>query len=180
MITKILHTMGFNSVPDFFGKYYPLLNSIFSFSITFGAVTGAIETHSGISILLWIFFAASTIFDLLFGTYVNTIFFKHQFDSTKFFRGIFKPFVMFSVIFLTNTFKKGLLQSNIEPEFLKTSFIYISSTMHYSFVMVIGIYTILSIAENGAKIGIKACIILVNILNIKIKKIEQINETQEQ
>ncbi len=179
MITKLLHIMGFEGIPDFFGKYYPLLNSVFSISLTLGAITGFIETHSGISILLWVFFAASTIFDLAFGTYVNVIFLNHEFDSTKFFRGIFKPFVMFVVIFLTNTFKQGLLSSNIEPDFLNTTLVYIAATIHYSFVMVIGIFTILSIAENGAKIGIPACVTLVKILNMKIKKIEDINEKTE-
>ena len=90
MTTKLLQIMGFEGIPDFFGKYYPLLSGVFSFSLTFGAVTGAIEAHSGISILLWVFFAASTIFDFGFGTYVNVGFLKQEFDSTKFFRGIFK------------------------------------------------------------------------------------------
>lgn len=172
--------MGFEGIPDFFGKYYPLLSSVFSLSLTFGAITGIIETHSGISILLWVFFVASTLFDLLFGTYVNTIYLKHQFDSTKFFRGIFKPFVMFVVIFLTNTFKKGLLQSNIEPEFLANTLVYVTATIHYSFVTTIGIFTLLSIAENAAKIGIPSAVTLVKILNMKIKKIESINENENQ
>lgn len=179
MTTKLLQIMGFDGIPDFFGKYYPLLSGVFSFSLTFGAVTGAIEAHSGISILLWVFFAASTIFDLCFGTYVNVGFLKQEFDSTKFFRGIFKPFVMFVVIFLTNTFKKGLLDSNIDPEFLETTLIYITATMHYSFVATIGVFTLLSIAENAAKYGIPTAVTLVKILNMKIKKIEELNEKTE-
>ena len=30
--------MGFDGIPDFFGKYYPLLGSVFSFSLIFGVV----------------------------------------------------------------------------------------------------------------------------------------------
>lgn len=30
--------MGFEGIPDFFVKYYPLLSGVFSFSLTFGAV----------------------------------------------------------------------------------------------------------------------------------------------
>lgn len=179
MITKLLHTMGFDGIPDFFGKYYHLLWSVFSVSLTFGSITGAIETHSGISILLWVFFAAATIFDFTFGTYVNVGYLKQDFDSTKFFRGIFKPFVMFVIIFLTNTFKDGLETSDIEPEFLDSTLRYITATMHYSFVATIGVFTLLSIAENGAKIGIPACVTLVRILNMKIKKIEDLNEKTE-
>ncbi len=179
MTTKLLQIMGFEGIPDFFGKYYPLLSGVFSFSLAFGAVTGAIEAHSGISILLWVFFAASTIFDLGFGTYVNVGYLRQEFDSTKFFRGLFKAFVMFSVIFLTNTFKKGLLASNIEPEFLESTLVYITATMHYSFVATIGFFILLSINENGAKYDIKACVTLVKILNMKIKKIEDLNEKTE-
>jgi len=179
MTTKLLQIMGFDGIPDFFGKYYPLLSGVFSFSLTFGAVTGAIEAHSGISFILWVFFAASTIFDLGFGTYVNVVFLKQEFDSTKFFRGFFKAFVMFAIIFLTNTFKKGLVESNIEPEFLETTLIYITATMHYSFVSAIGFFILLSINENGAKYNIPACVSLVKILNMKIKKIEELNEKTE-
>ena len=53
MIKDLLHTMGFDGISDFFGKYYPLLSSVFSVSLIFGSVTGAIETYSGISIMLW-------------------------------------------------------------------------------------------------------------------------------
>ena len=42
MTTKLLHTMGFDGIPDFFGKYYPLLGSVFSVSLTFGSITGAL------------------------------------------------------------------------------------------------------------------------------------------
>ena len=56
---------------------------------------------------------------------------------------------------------------------------YITATMHYSFVATIGVFTLLSIAENDAKIGIPACVTLVRILNMKIKKIEDLNEKTE-
>ena len=171
--------MGFDGISDFFGKYYPLLSSVFSVSLTFGTITGAIEAYSGISIMLWVFFAAATFFDLVFGTWVNVIYLRQEFDSTKFFRGIFKPFVMFVVIFLTNTFKEGLESTDIEPEFLDKTLLYITATMHYSFIATIGIFTLLSIAENAAKIGIPSAVTLVKILNMKIKKIEDLNEKTE-
>lgn len=176
MTTKILNTMGFTGIEDFFGNYYPFLGVIFASSLTAGAVTGAIEAHSGISILLWVFFAAATIFDLIFGTCVNLLYLNQKFESVKFFRGIFKPFVMFVVIFLTNTFKHGLVDSHISPEFLASTLIYVAATIHYSFVATIGIYTLLSIAENAAKIGISPAVTLVKILNVKIKKIENLND----
>lgn len=47
MTTKLLQIMGFEGIPDFFGKYYPLLSGVFSFSLTFGAVTGAIYFRTG-------------------------------------------------------------------------------------------------------------------------------------
>ncbi|ASW72935.1 hypothetical protein IQ37_05295 [Chryseobacterium piperi] len=58
--------------------------------------------------LLWIFFAVATVFDLLAELYANLIFLNGKFKINRFFRVIFKPFVMFTVIFLTNTFKRGL------------------------------------------------------------------------
>ena len=169
--------MGFaEGVPDFFGKFYPLLGSVFSISLTFGMFSGLIETHSGISILLWVFFIGGTILDLLIGIYTNIFYLKNQFETDRFFRGIFKAFIMFLVVFLTNTFKRGIEDTNITPEILQNVAIYIIATIHYSFVLVIGVFILLSIAENMAKMGIRAAVILVNILNMKIKKIEKFND----
>ena len=75
------------------------------------------------------------------------------------------------LIFLTNTFKVGIYTSAIYPEYLKEIAIYATSTIHYTSVLLIGIY-ILLVAENGAKIGIPFCVSLVRLLKVKIKKFE--------
>lgn len=168
--------MGFLGVEDFFGKYHPLFGSIFASSLTLGIFSGFIETNSGISILLWVFFAAGTIIDLIVGLYANLIYLDGKFESDRFFRGIFKPFVMFSVIFLTNLFKRGLELSNITPEWIKDIAVGTVATIHYSFVLTIGIFILLSIAENMAKMEIRAAVTLTKILNMKIKKIEKLND----
>ncbi len=176
-IVYILKLMGFVSIPDFFGRYYPLLGTIFTGSLTFSIFSGFVETHSGISMLLWVFFACGTITDLLLGLYVNLVHLKQKFETDRFFRGIFKPFVMFGVIFLTNTFYRGLEESAVKPELIANFAFYVTATIHYSFVMTIGVFTLLSIAENMAKMEIPAAVTLVRILNMKIKKIENFNES---
>ncbi|MGC5744375.1 phage holin family protein [Chryseobacterium sp. NFX27] len=178
-INYILKLMGFLNVSDFLGKYHPLFGGVFASSLTFGIITGFIETHSGISILLWIFFAAGTLFDLLVGLYTNLIYLKLKFESDRFFRGIFKPFVMFVVIFLTNTFKRGLENSHIKPELLEDLAVYMTATIHYSFVITIGVFILLSIAENMAKMDIRAAVTLTKILNMKIKKLEKFNDEND-
>lgn len=178
-INYLLQLMGFLDVGDFFGKYHPLFGSIFASSLTFGIFSGFIETHSGISVLLWIFFAAGTVFDLLVGLYANLIYLDGKFESDRFFRGIFKPFVMFTVIFLTNQFKRGLEASHIAPEWIKDMVVGTVATIHYSFVLTIGIFILLSIAENMAKMEIKAAVTLTKILNMKIKKIEKLNDESD-
>ena len=57
--------------------------------------------------------------------------------------------------------------------------VYVTATMHYSFVATIGFFILLSINENGAKYDIKACVTFAKILNMKIKKIEDLNEKTE-
>lgn len=178
-INYILQLMGFLSVEDFFGKYHPLFGSIFASSLTLGIFSGFIETHSGISMLLWVFFAAGTVVDLLVGLYANLVYLDGKFESDRFFRGIFKPFVMFSVIFLTNTFKRGLETSAITPEWIKDMAVGTVATIHYSFVLTIGIFILLSIAENMAKMEIRAAVTLTKILNMKIKKIEKLNDEND-
>ena len=178
-LNYILQMMGFLCISDFFGKYHLLVGNIFVGSLTFGLFTGFIETHSGISILLWVFFAVGTLADLLVGLYANLIYLGGKFESDRFFRGIFKPFVMFTVIFLTNTFKRGLENSNIKPEFIEDMAVYMTATIHYSFFFFFGIFILLSIAENMAKMGIRPALSLVKILNMKIKKIEKFNDEND-
>ena len=50
------------------------------------------------------------------------------------------------------------------------------ATIHYSFVLTIGIFILLSIAENMAKMEIRAAVTFTKILNMKIKKIEKLND----
>lgn len=178
-ITYILELVGFDSVNDFLGTYHPLFASIFAISITFGGIVGFFELYSGISFLLWIFMIVGTIGDLTFGVIANLFYLNQEFESKKFIRGIFKAFVLFAVIFITNIFKLGIEHSAIKPEILKDPFIYIIATIHYSFVLLIGIYILLSIAENLAKMEIPVAISLTKILKVKIKRIENLERDEE-
>lgn len=177
LATYLLQLMGFDGVPDFFGKYYPLTSFILQLSIPLGMVSAFIENHSGISMFLWLFFIAGTMIDLGVGLYTNVVFLKQDFETDRFFRGILKPFVMCMVIFLTNYFKIGIERTPITPELIKTTAVFTASSIHYSFTIIIGLFILLSIAENMAKLGWGPAVTLTKILNMKIKKIEDLNET---
>jgi len=167
--------MGFDGFKDFLGTFHPYFNKILVISVYFGGFVGFIETFTGISFMLWIFFTAAAIFDLGLGVYANVFYLKKPYDSHRMFRGVFKAFVLMVLIFLTNTFKVGIERSVISPEYMKTTSIYIVATIHYSVVLLIGLYVLLGIAENGAKIKIRFCESLVRILNMRINKIEDID-----
>lgn len=179
LINYILELAGFENINDFLGTYHVLFPSILGISISFGAGVGFLETYSGVSFLLWVFMIAGTIADLIFGVYANLYYLHHEFETKKFMRGVFKAFILFAVIFITNIFKMGIENSAIKPEFLKEPFIYLTATIHYSFVLLIGIYILLSIAENLAKMEIPVAISLTKILKVKIKKIENLEKDEE-
>lgn len=114
----------------------------------------------------------ASIFDIGLGFYANVIFLGNEYNSKRMFRGIFKAFVLMVMIFLTNTFKLGISESNITPEYVETMSVYATATIHYSTVLLIGMYILLGIAENGAKIKIPVFVSIVRVLRVKINKIE--------
>lgn len=178
-IKYILGLAGFESTNDFLGTYHPFYPNLLAVSLSFGAAVGFLETYSGVSLLLWVFMICGTIADLGFGVYANLYYLKHEFETTKFMRGVFKAFVLFAVIFITNIFNMGIEDSNIRPEILKEPFKYLTATIHYSFVLLIGVYILLSIAENLAKMEIPVAISLTKMLKMKIKKIENFENNEE-
>lgn len=174
-----LQMMGFNNLEDFLGFS---INSKFlmTATISFGTIGGFIEAWTGISIYLWLFLTLATIFDIAFGVYVNVNALDNKFESKRFFRGIFKSFVVLFIIFITNSLNLGVQHSDINPEFLKTTFEYIAATIHYSFIMLISLYLLTGISENGAKIDIPVFKSLSKILKMKINKVENLTkETTE-
>lgn len=175
----LLQTMGFENFQDMLGTFSPYFSKILTLSIYLGSIIGFIETYTGISFLLWVFLCLASAFDIMLGLYANVVFLKMPLETKRMFRGMFKAFVLMCIIFLTNTFKIGIEDSNITPEFVQTSSIFIIATLHYSSVLLIGLYYLLGIAENGAKIEIPFCVSLVKILKMRINKLEDNQDNQE-
>lgn len=173
---KIIKILGFKDLPEAFGTFYPLLPSITTISVVISSMLAFIELYSGISILFWVFFVAASLFDLGLGCYANIIFLKQPYESDKMIKGIVKSFILFVIIFITNTLKLGVETSNIVPQILKDASIYSMASIHYSFVIIIGMFILMGISENGEKIGIQACASINKILRMKIKKIENNHE----
>ena len=173
-----LDMMGFHGFQDFLGiNLNPKVLGLISISL--GGLSGMVETWTGISMYLWMFLTLGSIFDILFGIYANIIVLKNEFESKRFFRGIFKSFVVLFIIVITNMLNLGVKDSDINPEFLKTTFEYMAATIHYSFVMLIALYLLTGISENGAKIDIPIFKSLSKILKMKIAKVESINNKDE-
>lgn len=173
LINNFLDLMGFQSTTDLLGvslQVKPLIIPL----ISLGAVTSFIENFTGIHVYLWMFLTIASAFDILFGYITNVFFLKEGFVTRKFFRGVFKSFVVLSLILLTNTLKKGVELSDIQPEVLKTVADYVTSSMHYTFVLIIALYLLFGIVENGAKMEIPVFKSLSRILRIKIAKIEEV------
>lgn len=173
-LTQILNLAGFTDTQDYFGNYYYALKPLFTASLYAGSFIGFIEAYSGISFMFWLFLCLGTLFDIAFGTYANLIHLEKPFETEKFFRGLFKSFVVLLMIFLTNFLKLGVETSAITPEFLKVSAIYMVATLHYSVVFLISLYLLLGVSENGEKVGIQACASINKLVRMRIKKIEEI------
>lgn len=175
IINGFLDMMGFENTQDFLGSG---LNpqAVAAYSIAFGSLGAFVEAWTGISLLLWVFLTLGSIFDVAFGVYANVVFLKHEFESKRFFRGVFKSFVVLFIILITNSLNLGVTHSNIHPDFLKTTFVYITNTIHYSFVMLIALYLLAGISENGAKLNIPVFKSVTKILKMKINRVENVGE----
>lgn len=175
IVNEFLDMMGFNNFQDFLGiSLNPKILGVISLS--FGTAGAFIEAWTGISLYLWLFLTLASIFDIAFGVYANIIILNNEFVSKRFFRGIFKSFVVLFIIVITNSLHLGVQHSNINPEFLKTTFQYIAATIHYSFVMLIALYLLAGISENGAKIDIPVFKSLSKIIKLKITKVEDLGK----
>lgn len=173
-----LDMMGFHGFQDFLGfNINPKMLGLLT--ISFGSLGGMIETWTGISMYLWLFLTLGSIFDICFGIYANIIVLGNEFESKRFFRGIFKSFVVLFIIVITNMLNLGVKDSDINPEALKTVFEYLAASIHYSFVMLIALYLLTGISENGAKIEIPVFKSLSKILKIRISKVEDIGSGEE-
>lgn len=170
-----LDMMGFDNTQDFIGLV-PNFKLMSMLTISFGSIVAFVEAWTGISVMLWVFLTLASIFDIIFGIYANIIILGNDFVSKKFFRGIFKSFIVLFIIVITNSLHLGVSYSNINPDFLKVTFEYMSATIHYSFVMLISLYLLSGISENGAKIDIPVFVSLSRMLKLKIKKVENIGE----
>ena len=178
-INYILSLAGFSDINDYFGTYAILIKPLFLVSITSASLVGFIETYSGISFMLWVFLALGTIFDLAIGWYTNVYYLNTHFETKKFFRGILKSFITLSFIFLTNSLKVGVTSTEIHPEFLESAIIFISALIHYTIVFLIGLYLLLGIAENCAKMGIPVAKSIVKILKMRINSVEDMGASKE-
>lgn len=176
IFNKFLDMMGFDNFQDFLGlNLNPKMLGILS--ISFGGFSGLIETWTGISMYLWLFLTMATIFDIAFGVYANVIILRNDFESRRFFRGIFKSFVVLFIIVITNSLNLGVKHSDMNPEFIKIAFEYMAATLHYSFVMLISLYLLTGISENGAKIGIPVFKSLSTMLKMRITKVESLGQS---
>lgn len=174
----LLQALGFSDFNDLLGTFYFLFPKLLSFSLYTSAIVGFIEAYTGISFMFWLFMLLASIFDLALGFYANVIVLKNPVESAKAFRGIVKMFILMTIVFLTNTFKVGVETSIITPKVIHDFAIYAVDTIHYTSVLLIGLYILLGIAENGAKVEIAFCVSLVKILKMRINNIENKNNDE--
>lgn len=177
-INQILLLSGFIDVKDYLGTFASLIKPIFFMSITTAGVVSFIETYSGISFMLWVFLVVGSLFDLFLGWYTNVYHLNHHFETQKFFRGFMKSFVTVSFIFLTNFLKIGVFDSSISIEWYKTTLIFVTSLIHYTVVFLIGLYLLLGVAENLAKMNIPVAKSVVKILKMRINSFEDIGSNK--
>lgn len=175
LLNGFLDMMGFENTHDLVGNdlNYKLITLI---AVGLGSVSGFVETWTGISVLLWVFLTLTSIFDIAFGIYANVIILKSDFESKRFFRGVFKSFVVLFIIILANMFKLGVLDSDFTPGFLKSIFDYTANAIHGTFVVLIALYLLVGISENGAKIDIPVFKSISKLLKMKINSIESITD----
>ena len=169
--------MGFENLQDFTGVSANVSKGVASSSLVIGAsvatIFSFIEEYSGLAIIFWLFLLIGAFADIFIGWLVNVFWLKHPFESKKFYRGIFKAFIVYIWIFLTYGFVLGFKNSDIEIDIIKTVGVYTTSTLHYSIIMLIGFYLLLGISENMAKLKIPLFISITKIFKMKINKIEE-------
>ena len=180
IINQILSLAGFIDAKDYLGTFASLIKPLFFMSITSASIVGFVETYSGISFMLWVFLVVGSLFDLFLGWYTNVYYLNHHFETQKFFRGVMKSFVTVSFIFLTNFLKIGVFDSNINIEWYKATLIFITSVIHYTVVFLIGLYLLLGVAENLAKMNIPVAKSVVKILKMRINSFEEIGSNKNQ
>lgn len=167
--------MGFDNYHDFISfSYSPKFVGLFSIGL--GTIGSLVELWTGISLYLWLFLTMASIFDIAFGVYANVVVLNQLFNSKRFFRGVFKSFIVLFIIVITNNLNLGVRYSKIEPEFLRVFFEGVVGTIHYSFVMLISLYLLTGISENGDKIQIPVFQSLTRMLKMKIRKVERFGD----
>lgn len=178
-INQFLNLAGFKDASDYLGTFSSFVKPIALASFSIAGIVGFIETYSGISFLLWVFLVVGSFFDLFLGWYTNVFFLKQDFETSKFFRGIMKSFVTVSFIFLTNLLKIGILDSEVSIEWYKATIIFIASVIHYTSVFLIGMYLLLGVAENLAKLDVAPAKSFVKILKMRINYVEEIGSNKK-
>lgn len=179
-LNYILNLAGFSGVNDYLGTFSFLLKPLAILSVTSASLVGFVETYSGVSFMLWVFLIFGTFFDLGLGWYANVSYLNQPFESHKFWRGLMKSFVTVCFIFLTNFLKLGVFDSEISLGWYKETLVFLSSIIHYSVVFLIGLYLLLGIAENLAKMEVSVAKSIVKILKMRINSIEDVasNKTE--
>lgn len=165
--------VGFDNLSDVIGYNAALLSKqVVLLSISFSWVFAILESLLGINSNVVYLFVVGNLFDLVFGLCVNVFYLKASFSTSKGFRGLFKLFIAFFLVYLTNNLRLSFVDISPDHQMLNTTINYITSTIHYFIVLLIGLYTILGIVENAAKLELDIFVKLAKILRMKIKGIE--------
>lgn len=172
-MTRFFKIVGFDSFNDLIGTHSVfIMKQIFMVSFLFSWIFAIIENALGINYEYLQLFIVGNVFDLTFGIFINIFWLKHKFDSSKGFRGVTKVFIVFSIMYFTNKLRLSFTHVNETHEMLGMTINYLTASLHYFLLLLIGLYTLLGIVENAAKTGIPLFVKIAELLRIKIKTVE--------
>lgn len=173
-MNRIIHNYtGFADLTDLFGvNFLMLLKPLTILAVSVGSVLGLMEVVTGMNANFLLIFIFGNMIDIVYGTYVNSSYLQQGFNTTKFFRGLFKVTILFTLIMLTNQLRQGFTGIPPEQDLLYATINYITASLHYFVMLMVGMYTLLGITENGAKHEIDIFVKLASLFKLKIKKVE--------
>ena len=187
-MTAFLKLMNFTDIYDL-AIFSVFTKNMLAYATVFGIgvnLIPSIEWLTGLNIMFVIFIIAGSLVDILLGVYSNVIYKKGHFESSKFFRGIVKMFIVFSMVVLLNTLVLGVHNTEFMIPAIGTGFEYAVTTIQYGVLFLISLVILLGIAENGAKMEIPVFKSIARFIRMKIKKVETgveqiyVSETNEE
>lgn len=168
----MVQTFGFSSVKQFIKDTFPMTGLKIIIPLSFICALAKLIFGTPLEYLIFIVLGIAV--EVGMGAYAAVVIKGESFNSRKFGRFAVKIVVFLATILITNLLRVSFLKLDIQSEPLRIFINYTLDTLFCFSLLLIGLYLVLSIAENGAKMKISFFVSLAKILKININKVEDL------